>query len=86
MFFENPEILNKVYEVLNKYSVKFPAFLVNIQTLSIATQAFPLQPIPEHPNLLFAPLKKSHPLLNFVYKLIELFELSQISFMSFSHL
>ena len=42
MVFERPEILNKVYKVLKEYSVKFSAHLVNIQTLSVAAQAFPL--------------------------------------------
>ena len=83
MVFKRPEIINKVYKVLKEYSVKFSAFLVNIQTLSVAAQAFPLQPLPKHPNLFFDPLKKIPPPSNFVYKLIELYTLSPIFFMSF---
>ena len=59
MLFERPEIINKVYTVLKEYSVKFSAFLVNIQTLSVAAQALPLQPLLKHPNLFFDPLKEN---------------------------
>ena len=42
MLFERPEIIIKVYKVLKEYSVKILAHSVNIQTLSVAAQAFPL--------------------------------------------
>jgi len=51
MLFGRPEIIKKVYKVLKQYSLKFSAFLVNIQTLSVAAQAFLLQPLPKHSNL-----------------------------------
>ena len=61
MLFKRPEIINKLYKVLKEYSVKFSSLLVNIQTLSVASQAFSLQPLSKPPNLLFDPLKKFPP-------------------------
>ena len=62
ILFERPEIVNKVYTLLQEYSVKVSAFLFNIQTLSIAAQAFLLQPLPKHPISFFDPLKEKLPL------------------------
>ena len=86
MVFERPEIINKVYKVPKEYSVKFSAFSVNIQTLSVAAQALPLQPLSKPPNLFFDPLKKFPPPSNFVYKSIELYTLPPIFFISFGRL
>ena len=73
MLFERPEIIKKVYEVLKQFSVKFSAFLVNIQTLSVAAQSFLLQPLPKHPKSFFWPFENNyHPRQKFVYRLIQL--------------
>ena len=71
MLFERLKVINKVSKVLKEYSVKFSAFLVNIQTLPVAAQALPLQPLPKQPNLCFEPLIKIPPPSNFVYKSIK---------------
>ena len=69
--------MNKLYKVLKEYSLKRSAFLVNIQTLSVAAQALPLQPLLKHPEL-FDPLKKFPPPSTFVYKCIEIYRLPPI--------
>ena len=85
MLFERPEIINKVDEVLKEYSVKSLDFLVNIQTLPVATQSVPLQPLPKHPIFFFT-LKKILSLLNFVYRLIVISTSSKFLFIPFGFL
>ena len=76
-------MMNRVFKGLRECSVKLSARSVNIQTLFVAAQAFPLQPLPEHPKIIFDPLKNSHPRQKFIYKFIELWILSLRVFMSF---
>ena len=79
MMLERPEIINKVHKVLKEYSAKFSAFLVDMETLSVAAQALPFQPLSKHPKH-FSPFEKSLTLSHFVYKLIEPSTLSNFSF------
>ena len=78
MLFKAPEIIRTVYKLLKEHSVEYSALLVNIQTLSVATQSLPLQPLPKHPKSGFSPFKTIQPLSNFVSELIEIHQSSPI--------